>query len=152
RAGPEDAVHGLRAALDDGSDLFAVDQFGYNGALMADQPRDLLQGHVIVGQERHEAVAQLPGCPLVRVYADRTVNRSAKVAADVGWVQRGAVSGSEHQPVVLPAGARGLALLILAGTQGAQRVNAPFGQGESPPGFARLGVTASANRSPHCNV
>jgi hypothetical protein len=48
---PEDAVHDIGSALQDGPDLLAVDQLGHGGALVADQPGDLFQRDATVGQQ-----------------------------------------------------------------------------------------------------
>jgi hypothetical protein len=52
------------------------------------EPADLLQWDATVGQQGHEAVAELPGRPLVGVDPVDLLERLAGGAADIGRVER----------------------------------------------------------------
>jgi hypothetical protein len=52
----EESIHNRCAGLDDGPDLMPVDQLGDGGAAMADELRDVLEGHAGIGEQRNEGV------------------------------------------------------------------------------------------------
>ena len=100
--GHEDAVHGLRALGQHGSELFAVDRLCDRGAPMSDETGDLLQGDPGLGQDRDEAVPQLAGRPRVIVEPSSAYDAS-EGTPDVGRIQREPRSAAEDQVVVCPA-------------------------------------------------
>lgn len=60
-------------------------------------------------------------------------------AGEVGWVDRSALHGGEHVPVVLPRGARGPALGLLLFVVALQRPDAAGGEGDAAFGGPGLG-------------
>jgi hypothetical protein len=52
----EEPIHDRCAGLDDGPDLTPVDQFGDGGAAVADELRDVPEGHTGIGEQRNEGV------------------------------------------------------------------------------------------------
>lgn len=63
--GREDAVHRFGALDNHGPYLLAVDSLRDGCTCVTDQAGDLLNRHAIVGEQRDEAVAQLPRCPVL---------------------------------------------------------------------------------------
>src|SRR5690606_24671542 len=99
------------------------------------------------GQQRDEAVPQLPGCPVGGVETGGG-DDAAEGAPDVGGIQGGAVGGGEDQAVVLPsfAGVGSLPLLLLAVVL--QGGHAAAGQGEGAARLPGLGVSPGPDRAP----
>ena len=98
----EDAVHRLGPSDDDGPDLLPVNGFGDGRAGVADQAGDVLNGHAVIGQQRHEAVPQLAGCPLPR-YEPGGLGDLPEVTPHIVRVQRRPDAGREHQTIALGA-------------------------------------------------
>jgi hypothetical protein len=63
----EDPVHDVSTVDDHRADLLAVDRLRCGRAAVADQPGDVLDRHVSVGQQRDKAVPQLTWSPLAGV-------------------------------------------------------------------------------------
>jgi hypothetical protein len=63
----KEPIHDRCAGLDDGPDLMPVNQFGDGGAAVADELRDLSEGHPGIGEQRNEGVPQLTRGPVGRI-------------------------------------------------------------------------------------
>ena len=72
----EEPIHDRCAGLDDGPDLMPVDQFGDGGAAVADELRDVPEGHAGIGEQRNEGVQSAGSSPGTRARARRRSRRT----------------------------------------------------------------------------
>jgi hypothetical protein len=98
--GIEYAVHGFGPLDNHWPYLLAVNRLSNGGAGVPYQASDVLDWHTVVGEQRDEAVPQLPGRPLLRREPGRLRDPS-EAAPDVVRVELGADLRDEHETVAL---------------------------------------------------
>ena len=85
------------------AELMPVDQLGDRRSPMANQLRNLFQGHSRIGQHGHERVPELARGPVGWIDPGDKGQGSAEVSADVAREHLGSYRGREHQTGLLPA-------------------------------------------------
>src|SRR5262249_12262480 len=123
---------------------------GHPSGAVAYKAADVLDGHPVAGQQRHERVAQLPRGPVLpdsSFPADRTER-----SADVACIESRPERGSEDEALFLPELTRpqvGPALTLL---MFCERFHGHHRQREGAPGPTGLDVRLGPYGAPHIDV
>lgn len=115
---------------------------------MADESGDLFQRDAAVGEQGHEAVAELPGRPLVGVDPLGILERLAESPPHVGGIEQLAHRRREDEPLLLPVVASGEPVPALVIGLLPENLHAPCRQSERSARLPGLHVRAPADRTP----